>query len=224
MGIFQERVLEWVAHPFSSRCFRHRNWIRVSCTAGGIFTSWPTRAAPCGTQHTDWFEDTEKSWHPCGKAYLILVCDPFNVLLTSVCLYFCWGFFAYSLLRVFFFFFVYMFVSDTGLWFSLFCVWSLCLILVSGWQWPHKFGSVASLVFFGVVSEGWVFSPPNVWKNLPVKPSVHSSLLVVSDPSRPDGLQPTRLLSAWDFTDKNTGVGGHFLLVLDFLVFGHIYI
>ena len=29
---------------------------------------------------------------------------------------------------------------------------------------------------------------------------------------RPRGLQPSRLLSPWDFSDKNTGVGCHFFL------------
>ena len=35
---------------------------------------------------------------------------------------------------------------------------------------------------------------------------------VVSDPQRPHGLQPTRLLHPWDFPGKSTGVGCHFLL------------
>ena len=35
---------------------------------------------------------------------------------------------------------------------------------------------------------------------------------VVSDPQRPHGLQPTRLLHPWDSPGKNTGVGCHFLL------------
>ena len=35
---------------------------------------------------------------------------------------------------------------------------------------------------------------------------------VVSDFSRPLGLQPTRLLHPWDFPGKSTGVGCHFLL------------
>ena len=35
---------------------------------------------------------------------------------------------------------------------------------------------------------------------------------VVSDSSRPHGLQPTRLLYPWDSPGKNTGVGCHFLL------------
>ena len=36
---------------------------------------------------------------------------------------------------------------------------------------------------------------------------------VVSDSSRPHGLQPTRLLCPWDFPGKSTGVGFHCLLV-----------
>ena len=35
---------------------------------------------------------------------------------------------------------------------------------------------------------------------------------VVSDPQRPQGLQPSRLLRRWDFPGKNTGVGCHCLL------------
>ena len=35
---------------------------------------------------------------------------------------------------------------------------------------------------------------------------------VVSDSSRPHGVQPTRLLCPWDFPGKNTGVGCHCLL------------
>ena len=37
---------------------------------------------------------------------------------------------------------------------------------------------------------------------------------VVSDPQRPHGLQPTRLLRPWDFPGKSTGVGCHCLLHL----------
>ena len=36
---------------------------------------------------------------------------------------------------------------------------------------------------------------------------------VVSDPLRPHGLQPTRLLHPWDFPGKSTGVGCHYLLL-----------
>ena len=36
----------------------------------------------------------------------------------------------------------------------------------------------------------------------------------------PHGLQPTRLLSPWDFSGKNTEVGCHFLLQGIFLIQG----
>ena len=36
--------------------------------------------------------------------------------------------------------------------------------------------------------------------------------LLMSDSSRPHGLQPTRLLHPWDFPGKSTGVGCHCLL------------
>ena len=39
------RMLEWVAYPCSRGSFWPRNWIRVSCTVGGFFTSWATREA-----------------------------------------------------------------------------------------------------------------------------------------------------------------------------------
>ena len=38
------------------------------------------------------------------------------------------------------------------------------------------------------------------------------SCSVVSDPQRPHGLQPTRLLHPWDFPGKSIGVGCHCLL------------
>ena len=37
------RILQWVAYPFSSGSSRPRNWTRVSCIAGGFFTSWAIR-------------------------------------------------------------------------------------------------------------------------------------------------------------------------------------
>ena len=45
MGILQERILEWVAMPSSSRSSQPRNWTPVSCIAGRFFTSWTTREA-----------------------------------------------------------------------------------------------------------------------------------------------------------------------------------
>ena len=39
------RILEWLAYPFSRGSSQPRNWTRVSCLAGGFFTSWATRDA-----------------------------------------------------------------------------------------------------------------------------------------------------------------------------------
>ena len=44
-GIFQARVLEWVAISFSRGSFRPRNRTWVSCIAGRCFTVWATREA-----------------------------------------------------------------------------------------------------------------------------------------------------------------------------------
>ena len=55
---------------------------------------------------------------------------------------------------------------------------------------------------------------PRIWVNILQctwkKWSVSCS--VVSDPLRPQGLQPSRLLCPWDSPGRNTGVGCHFLL------------
>ena len=57
------------------------------------------------------------------------------------------------------------------------------------------------------------FSRQEHWSGLPFPSPVHESEKwkwsgsVVSDSSRPHGLQPTRLLSPWDFPGKSTGVG-----------------
>ena len=47
-GIFQARILEWVAISFSRRSSQTRDWTQVFCTAGVLlffFTSWATREA-----------------------------------------------------------------------------------------------------------------------------------------------------------------------------------
>jgi len=64
------------------------------------------------------------------------------------------------------------------------------------------------------------FSRQEHWSGLPFPSPMHEnekwkwSRLVVSDPQRPHGLQPTRLLRPWDFPGKSTGVGCHCLLWL----------
>ena len=62
------------------------------------------------------------------------------------------------------------------------------------------------------------FSRQEHWSRLPPPSPVHESekwkwsRSVVSDSSRPHGLQPTRLLHPWDSPGKSTGVGCHCLL------------
>ena len=62
------------------------------------------------------------------------------------------------------------------------------------------------------------FSRQEHWSGLPFPSPRHESekwqwsRSVVSDSSRPHGLQPTRLLHPWDFSGKNTGMGCHCLL------------
>ena len=62
------------------------------------------------------------------------------------------------------------------------------------------------------------FSRQEHWSGLPFPSPVHESekwkwsCSVVSDSSRPHGLQPTRLLCPWDFPGKSTGVGCRCLL------------
>ena len=41
----QDRLLVWVAYPFSSGSSPLRNQIGVSCMAGGFFTGWATKEA-----------------------------------------------------------------------------------------------------------------------------------------------------------------------------------
>ena len=56
------------------------------------------------------------------------------------------------------------------------------------------------------------------WSGLPFPSPMHESekwkwsRSLVSDPQRPHGLQPSRLLHPWDFPGKSTGVGCHCLL------------
>ena len=44
--IFQARILECVAFPFSRGSSQPRDRTQVSCIAGGFFTSWATRGVP----------------------------------------------------------------------------------------------------------------------------------------------------------------------------------
>ena len=65
------------------------------------------------------------------------------------------------------------------------------------------------------------FSRQEHWSGMPFPSPTHESEKwkwshsVVSDPQRPHGLQPSRLLHPWDFPGKSTGVRWHCLLHLD---------
>ena len=56
------------------------------------------------------------------------------------------------------------------------------------------------------------FSRQEHWSGLPFPSPMHESE-VVSDPQRPHGLQPTRLLCPWDFLGTSTGVECHCFLL-----------
>ena len=43
--IFQARILEWVAIPFSIESSWFRDWTQISCIAGRFFKVWATRQA-----------------------------------------------------------------------------------------------------------------------------------------------------------------------------------
>ena len=51
-GIFQARVLEWVAIPFSQGSSWPWDWTWVSCIAGRFFTVWTTREVQRGGDQT----------------------------------------------------------------------------------------------------------------------------------------------------------------------------
>ena len=59
-GIFQARILEWIAISFSRVSSRPRDWTWVSCTAGRFFTIWAMREEWEGPNSTQGFEDGER--------------------------------------------------------------------------------------------------------------------------------------------------------------------
>ena len=74
------------------------------------------------------------------------------------------------------------------------------------------------------------FSRQEHWSGLPFPSPMHasekwkSSRSVVSNSSRPQGLQPTRLLRPWDFPGKSTGVGCHCLVLKRGSAFNFLHI
>ena len=82
------------------------------------------------------------------------------------------------------------------------CVWLCAIPWTAAYQAPPSIG----------------FSKQEHWSVLPFPTPMHESekwkwsRSVVSNSSRPHGLQPTRLLCPWDFPGKSTGMGCHCLL------------
>ena len=76
-GIFQARVLEWAAIPFSRGSSQPRDWTRISCTAGRHFTVWATREAH-GLKRVMSFQETQALTSLFTEEVLasILYCDP----------------------------------------------------------------------------------------------------------------------------------------------------
>ena len=60
-GIFQARILEWVAISFSRGSSQPRGRTWVSCTAGRFFTNWATREAKIHTKPQHRPQDRERS-------------------------------------------------------------------------------------------------------------------------------------------------------------------
>ena len=50
-GIFQARILEWVATSYSRASSQHRDWTCVSCIGGWILCRWATWEAPGNVHH-----------------------------------------------------------------------------------------------------------------------------------------------------------------------------
>ena len=94
----------------------------------------------------------------------------------------------------------------------------------NAWKWKVK---VKLLSHVWLLATPWTaahqaplslgFSRQEHWSGLPFPSPMHESekwkwsRSVVSDPQRPHGLQPTRLLRPWDFPGKSTGVWCHCL-------------
>ena len=137
--------------------------------------------------YIDWFADIIESLHSWDKAHLVMMYNLFNMF---------WILFARILLQIF------ASILPAAAAKSL----QLCPTLCD----PTDSSPLGSPVLG--------FSRQEHWSGLPFPSPVHESekwkwsRSVVSDSSRPHGLQPTRLFRPWDFPGKSTGVGHHCLL------------
>ena len=87
----------------------------------------------------------------------------------------------------------------------------------NAWKWKVKVKSLSRARLLATPWTGAYQAPPSMgfsrqecWSGVPLPSPMHESegwkwsRSVVSDSSRPHGLQPTRLLRPWDFPGKNT--------------------
>ena len=82
-GIFQARILEWIAIPFSKGSSQPRDQTQASCTAGGFYTTWAILHAArivdtCRPQSPSPLTPVSPPWCPC-------ICS------LHLCLYFCFA-------------------------------------------------------------------------------------------------------------------------------------
>ena len=68
-GIFQARILEWVAISFSRRSSWLRDWTHISCTANRFFTSEPPGNPP--HMHYSYINLKQNKTSDSGKIFLI---------------------------------------------------------------------------------------------------------------------------------------------------------
>ena len=120
--------------------------------------------------HIDWFADTDPFLHPWHKSQFIMMYDPFNVLLDSVCLIFYWGFLHLYLSWILAYNFFYLFISSQV---------SIFFFFMSRQCWICRMNLQAFFLFpfLEIVWERLTVLKNILW-HLPVKPS-DSGLLFV---------------------------------------------
>ena len=80
-GIFQARIVEWVAISFSRRSSQPRDRALVSHISGRLFIIWATREAQGQSRMLVWWNrETEGVWINCWILALALDCRPINCL------------------------------------------------------------------------------------------------------------------------------------------------
>ena len=87
LGIFQARILEWVATCFSRGSSQPRDRTRVSCISGRRFTLWATREAHICCIHSSIYICQSQS----PSSSLSPISPLVSKCLSSLCLYFCFA-------------------------------------------------------------------------------------------------------------------------------------